>query len=172
MVVVWLLVTDMIQQGGVEYFEIYVGPITSLYSQVWWKALPHVPIPDDVVQRFKGKGMAVVGYEVDQVRRTPEGDISVPINVAYNHHHDAFILGHGSHMEKKRYDPLDITISPMARADPNFMDVMVEHAPSPLGIPTGAHLAAGNGGEYRKSYHGLPSPVVYQSMSLVLLTMH
>ena len=24
--------------GGVEYFETYVGPITSLYSQVWWKA--------------------------------------------------------------------------------------------------------------------------------------
>jgi hypothetical protein len=31
-------------------------------------------------------GMAIVGFEADQVRKTPEGDVSVPINVAYNHH--------------------------------------------------------------------------------------
>ena len=30
--------------------------------------------------------MAIVGFEVDQVRRTPEGDVPVPINMAYNHH--------------------------------------------------------------------------------------
>ena len=105
--------------------------------------------------------MAVVGYEVDQVRRTPDGDVSVPISMAYNHHHDAFFVGKGSKMQKVRYDPLDTTISPMARADPNFVEIPVEHTPSPLGIPTSAHLAAGNGGEYRKSYHGFASPVAY-----------
>ena len=29
--------------------------------------------------------MAVVGFEVDQVIRSPEGDVSVPISAAYNH---------------------------------------------------------------------------------------
>ena len=128
--------------------------------------------------------MAIVGYEVDQVRKKGDKDVdgsilqedvSVPINVAYNHHHDAFFTGKHSRMEKVPYDPLDETISPMARADPHVMHVPVEHTPSPIGLPTHAHLAAGNGGEYRKSYHGFAtsrgSQVAYvvdspQSMSV------
>jgi len=30
---------------------------------------------DDIVKRFDGKGMAVVGFEVDQVRRTDHGNL-------------------------------------------------------------------------------------------------
>lgn len=73
------------EQGGVEFFDVYMGPITHLYGQVWWKALPENPLPAELVQRFEGKGMAVVGYEVDQVRKGagPNGeDVSVPINVS------------------------------------------------------------------------------------------
>ena len=29
------------------------------------------------------------------------------------------------------------------------------------GLPTSIHMAAGNGGEYRKSYHGFASPTAY-----------
>jgi hypothetical protein len=43
--------------------------------------VPAVPLPDDLIKRFDGKGMAVVGYETDSVRKTPQGDISVPINM-------------------------------------------------------------------------------------------
>ena len=39
------------EAGGLEYFESYVGPITHLYGQVWWKDLPAVPLPDDLIQR-------------------------------------------------------------------------------------------------------------------------
>ena len=70
--------------GGVEFFEVYMGPITSLYAQVWWKSVPTVNLPEDLVKRFDGKGMAIVGYETDSVRRGvgPNGsDISVPINM-------------------------------------------------------------------------------------------
>jgi hypothetical protein len=64
-------------------------------------------------------------------------------------------------MEKVPYDPNDPNVPPMARADPRFIMEPVEHTKSPLGIPTSAHLAAGNGGEYRKSFHGFPVPVAY-----------
>jgi hypothetical protein len=37
---------------------------------------------------------------IDQVRRTPEGDISVPINAAYNHHFDG-ILNNGKKVRLK-----------------------------------------------------------------------
>ena len=76
----------------------YVGPITSLYSQVWWTDLPSVALPKELVARFAGKALAIVGYEVDQVRKKGDKDVdgsvlqedvSLPINVAYNHHHDA-----------------------------------------------------------------------------------
>ena len=79
--------------GGVEYFEMYVGPFTSLYSQVWWAALPQVELPDDIKKRFNDSAMAILGYEVDQVRKkgdkdvdgsTLAEDVSLPINVAYN----------------------------------------------------------------------------------------
>lgn len=46
-----------------------------------------VPMDKDLVARFQGKTMAIVGYETDQVIVT-EGrpDVSVPITHAYNHH--------------------------------------------------------------------------------------
>ena len=43
------------EAGGVEYFETYVGPITSYYSQVWWTGLPAVDLPADLVKRFDGE---------------------------------------------------------------------------------------------------------------------
>ena len=55
--------------GGVESFTLYAGPITSTYAEVFWKALPEVKLPDDIIQRFKGKGMAIIGFEADQVRK-------------------------------------------------------------------------------------------------------
>ena len=83
-------------KGGVEFFEVHLGPITTLYSQVWWKALPAVPLPPELAKRFDDKAMAVIGYEVDSVRKGagPNGeDVSVPVNMAYNHHHDAYFTG-------------------------------------------------------------------------------
>ena len=148
----------------------YVGPITSLYSQVWWTALPQAELPDHIKQQFNDSAMAIIGYEVDQVRKkgdkdfdgsTLQEDVSVPINVAYNHHHDAFFTGRHSRMEKVAYDPHDHSISPIQRADPNFLHIPVEQSPSPRGLPTSSHLAAGNGGEYRKSYHGFASSTAY-----------
>ena len=153
-----------------ESFDVYMGPITHHYSEVFWTQLPESKLPADLIARFKGKGMAIMGYEVDQVRKKGsknpdgsilQGDTGVPINMAYNHHHDATVLGHGSSMKKIPYDPTDPSIPAMMRSDPDFINVAVEHTPSKLGIPTSAHLAAGNGGEYRGSYHGFASPVAY-----------
>ena len=55
--------------GGVEYFDAYHGPITSTYGQVWWTHTSN-DLPADIVERFHGKTMAIVGMESDQVCRT------------------------------------------------------------------------------------------------------
>jgi len=145
--------------GGVEYFDVYHGPITSTYGQVWWTSTSN-DIPDDVVKRFDGKGMAIVGFEVDQVRKTPEGDVSVPINMAYNHHHDTAVHGKSSHLEKM--DQMDARIPKSSRdfirLDKKQAWVAVEDEKSPLNIPTSAMFSDGNGGEYRKTFHAYAPP--------------
>ena len=40
--------------GGAEYFDVYHGPIKTVYSQVWWRGITN-KLPDDVVKRFDGK---------------------------------------------------------------------------------------------------------------------
>ena len=67
----------------VEYFDVYSPVINSKYSEVkeilslvklsktfpkvFWTMMDPVPLDKDIVEKFKGKTMAVVGYETDQV---------------------------------------------------------------------------------------------------------
>ena len=37
--------------GGVEYFEVYAGPVNSTYGEVFWTALPEVKLPADLIKR-------------------------------------------------------------------------------------------------------------------------
>ena len=144
--------------GGVEYFEVYHGPITTTYGEVWWTSTAN-PLPDDIVKRFDGKAIAIVGLEMDQVRKTPQGDVRVPITMAYNHHHDTAVVGSGTHLEEVSRDAAMATHGrEYIRLSHNRAWVPVEHAPAPDGVPTSAMFSDGNGGEYRKSFHAYAPP--------------
>lgn len=147
---------------GVRYFDVWSPTIKTLYSQVFWTGLPSVQLPAEVVERYKGgKAMAVVGFEMDQVRRTPDGDVSVPINIAYNHHFESKMVGHKAVLEK---------ISLNGPDDPRVKELGLdmghgvgdeewhvrELAPSTGGVPTSQAFGGANGGEYRKTFHGYP----------------
>ena len=56
----------------IQSFDVYSPQISQLYSQVFWKGLPPVDLPPHIVSQFKHKGMAVVGFEMDQVRRVKQ----------------------------------------------------------------------------------------------------
>ena len=86
--------------GEVEYMDVYSPLISSQYSEVYWTMMDPVPLDTAVKEKFKGKIMAVVGYETDQVMRTPGGDVSVPITHAYNHHYCAYMSGAMSEMKQ------------------------------------------------------------------------
>ena len=89
--------------------DVYSPEISTKYGEVFWTMMDPVPLDKDIVDKFSGKIMAVVGYETDQVStdekklnsedilkqviRTPDGDISVPIIHAYNHHYCAYMSG-------------------------------------------------------------------------------
>ena len=171
--------------GGVESFDAYHGPINSTYSMVWWTTASD-PLPQPIVARFKGKVMAIVGVEMDQVRKGagPNGeDVSVPINMAYNHHHNTLITGSGSTMQVvSRHDPR-VASGPRRHArmsDPESVWLPVEHTPSKHGVPTSAMFDDGNGGEYRKTLHvyGPPfaqlvdSPNVINGIAMQIDTWH
>jgi hypothetical protein len=106
--------------------------------------------------------MAIVGMESDQVRKGagPNGeDVSVPITMAYNHHHDTAVVGGGSHLEiVDRHEAMASQGRDYIRLDKGQAWVAREHAPSTAGFPTSAMFSDGNGGEYRKSLHMYAPP--------------
>ena len=68
--------------GKVEHFDVY-GEVQTRYSQVYWTRNNPINLPPEIVQRFKGKVMAITGYEVDQVTHTgPElGKVTVKLRI-------------------------------------------------------------------------------------------
>lgn len=70
-----------------EFFEVLTPPITYNYSEVFWRTIGPVPLPDDIIERYNGSAMAVTGWEVDVVRKLANGsEVSVPCFESYNHH--------------------------------------------------------------------------------------
>jgi hypothetical protein len=55
-----------------------------------------VPLPDEIVKGYANGTISIVGYEADQVVKTPTGDVHVPIYDAYNHHFMAWLKGSDS----------------------------------------------------------------------------
>ena len=154
--------------GKVEHFDVY-GEVRTVYSQVYWTRNAPIQLPKDIVERFKGKTIAITGYEVDQVTHSgPEkgsstspdgstlggfscypscdaGDKSVPIYFAYNHHYFSWLVGADSEM----YEEYGALPNPTRTAFRNKPGVQTKY-------PTNIVFKENPGGEFRKSYHGYP----------------
>ena len=149
--------------GGVEYYESYSPPMTTLYSQVWWSPLKPAPMPDAMVKKYAGKAMAIVGWEIDQVRRTPDGDVSVPISATYNHHYVSGVIGAKARFRKVVLSGEDDPLYPRVAAQSHGRVALdqehyiVEELEAPTnGGDSYIQCSSANGGEYRKTYHGFP----------------
>eukprot|EP00854_Cymbomonas_tetramitiformis_P024993 gene24993-30473_t len=155
--------------GKVDHFDVY-GEVRTKYSQVYWTRNTPINLPPELVERFKGKVMAITGYEVDQVTHsgpmvgsTTVGDVlggfscypdcadsdkSVPIYHAYNHHYFGWLTGADAEM---------VELEETTRA-PNPTRTAFRDAPGKRHkFPTSIVFKENPGGEYRKSYHGYPS---------------
>eukprot|EP00658_Telonema_sp_P-2_P011110 TRINITY_DN14225_c0_g1_i3.p1 TRINITY_DN14225_c0_g1~~TRINITY_DN14225_c0_g1_i3.p1 ORF type:complete len:942 (-),score=213.51 TRINITY_DN14225_c0_g1_i3:82-2907(-) len=149
---------------GHEYFDVWAPEMATHYGEVFWTSQGTLPLPPAIVERFKGKVMAITGYEQDQVMVVPTGqpgvnpdqDVSVPINWAYNHHYMAWMTGAHSELEEVECDPNDVSshgaptkwvaVDKPSALPRKFADV----------APTSQMFSEGNGGESRKSFHGYP----------------
>ena len=167
--------------GGVEHFDAYTPAIETLYSQVWWKPLAPVRLPEAMVNKYKGKGMAIVGWEIDQVRRTAAGDVPVPISATYNHHYVSQMIGAGKRFTKvKLSGPDDPLLSQVLGATHGRVPweqeqyiVEDDEGGAASALSTRHQFSSANGGEYRKTYHGfapgyalvIDSPTAFQVKS-------
>jgi len=136
---------------GAEYFDVYSPTITSHYAQVWWTMMDPVALDPALVKRFANKTMAIVGYEVDQVF---EGDVSVPLYWAYNHHYEAYLLG--AHAKLEEVDGTSMDNMGLNHGATQFYLQAPSKPSNDMGIPDVQYFSEGNGGEYRKSFHGYP----------------
>ena len=151
--------SDYSKFDGVEFFDAYSPAISTKYGEVFWTMMDPVPLDEALVARFKGHTMAVVGYETNQVMKTPEGDVSVPITWAYNHHFCAYLSGSYSEMKKVEQGEMgDLGMANHGAAGAYMTlrkEGVVDTNPG-AEVPTSQFISEGNGGEFRKSYHGYP----------------
>ena len=171
----------ILKDPSVMFFDSYSRPIKTLYSQVHWTNHGNLPLPEEVVKRYDGSDesksdiIAVVGYEIDQVRVDPTTgqEVSVPITWAYNHHYMAFLLG-----EQEDGEAVSMINIPSTQAMKHSSSRMAmgHRTASPdtnvwrpgtfqnnratLAMGHGDYswsfFSEGNGGECRKSYHSYP----------------
>lgn len=163
-----------------EFFEFYGEERKSRYSEVDWSTTK-VPLPEEIVQRFDGKVMAITGIETDIVRRLPDGtDERVPCYEQYNHHYSNWIHGKGATLMQEPQEMLDhMPMKPM-ESDSQYTSqpswAFVDSVGS--GMPRVQVFSEGNGNEHGGSYKGfatgfaqlIESPVVLMEGPMIINT--
>ena len=120
-----------------KFFEVLAGPVSTRYGEVFWEGLDAVPLPADVVARYDGKTIAIVGYEQDQVIKGENGteDRSVPIYWAYNHH-----VGRPS--TSPLPEPRSAICKSAGRCPPNFAPQCLSSPTNPRAPPHAVRVVA------------------------------
>ena len=123
----------------------------------------------DQVKRAKGCECPQGGACNENKTECATQDIPVPLTCAYNHHFESGIAGGKARFEKVQFtgedDPRLLKLLEERAAkgmgghgipshEEHWMLIEDEEEKAAGGIPTSSSIGAGNGGEYRKSYHG------------------
>ena len=136
-----------------EYFDVFSPPITSRYGNVFWTVMEPVSLPQNIINRFNGKPMPIVGYEMDQLFLD---NTSVPITWAYNHHYAAYL-----YESEQQFSVLSHNIPEFDLENPGSQNhgfhSFVKINDSYGRYPYSQFFSEGNGGESGSSYHGYPS---------------
>eukprot|EP00911_Craspedida_sp_UC1_P000431 UC1_evm1s325 len=155
-----------------RYFDVYSDVVHSLYSQVNWRTHT-TPIPSDVVAKFSGRTMNIVGYEFNIIRRRGGGacvssssDNPVPCDFEpafgweqYNHHYTNTISGAALKLVRTEIPETDPGMSHTG-SHPGHEFVVADPAAAAAAAaasaPTSQFLPMGNGAESRLTLHLFP----------------
>lgn len=93
---------------------------------------------------------------------TPDGEVSVPITWAYNHHYGQYLNGKDSVLEEVELQSFNDRNGFMGHALPGekvWITRPRDNDTNPTSpFPASTVFATGNGGEFRKSFHSYPAP--------------
>jgi hypothetical protein len=159
-----------------EFFEMYGHWQNTTYSEVDWHADP-VPLPAEIVKRFDGKVMAVVGFESQLVRENAAGEEElVPTTQLYNHHYSGTMSGKHAHRAEwpEGVTPMKGTHGgnvPYYRLDES-------QRKSGERFPWVSSFSEGNGNEHRNSFKGyakgfaqlIESPTEFSNSAMIINT--
>ena len=180
--------TSMPFQG--EYFELLGPEVTTRYSEVFWHTQP-IQLPEDIINRFDNKVMAVTGYEVDIVRTSKKDNKNVTTSAAsyeiYNHHYSGWMYGKGaspSSYEQSGSDDNPIVGSsideeiPMMHGMPLPRWEIKQNGTDAIDYPNVQGFSEGNGNEHRGSYKGyakgyaqvIKSPRIWANNPMIINT--
>lgn len=134
-----------------KYFDVYSLPITSQYGEVYWTMMGDVNLPSNVIKQYQNKTMAIIGYEMDQVFKTENGDVSVPITWAYNHHYEAYLVGSNAEIVDIEFTN-DSDLGEYNHGAKKTWKILEGEIHN--NIPNSQFFSEGNGGESRGSFHG------------------
>lgn len=142
--------------GEIDYFDVYSPEISQLYSQVFWKGLPPVTLPERVVRRYRnGSAVAIVGFEVNQVRIDRNGEeVTIPYSACYNHHFESTMIGGSATFQQVRRDDPRLSSGSGHGLPDGGLYVVSSQEPEDEDLPTQQAFGAANGGEARRSFHG------------------
>ena len=113
-------------------------------------------LPKDIVERYaNGSSMAVVGFELNQVRINSKGEeVTIPYSAVYNHHFESTMIGGNTKFQeiKDRHDLRVIRRKGHGVPDEGIFIVVGDEGDED--VPTQQAFGAANGGEARGSFHG------------------
>ena len=130
------------------------SPLNLRYGQVHNSFMPIVPFPPEIVQRFKGRVMAITGYENQQSRidnKTGE-EFSVPCSDLYNHHWNLYLNGAAA----GEMSPAELQLEKERHSFNGGRAPKPDFGPRAGSPPIRQVLSEGNGNEHRGSFHGVP----------------
>jgi len=138
-----------------EYFEVVAPALTLKYGQVNYHPL-EAKFPDEIIQHFDGKPIAITGFET-QVTRMDEDtgkEVAVPCSDLYNHHWNLFLASSKRGYSVEEYAHLSSEGG--CAPSPYGAPTAPAGPPSPGAIPVRQVLSEANGNEHRGTFHGTP----------------
>merc|ERR1712176_740168 len=162
-------------EGLVREFSVLSRPMKLKYGEVHNTVRDPIKLPENIVQEFAERPIAIVDYQVDIVRFDDEGnEVQVPLYDGYNHHY-LMILGRYETMkslyESHKLDPyggygLNTTANkPTTRTSSMASMQQLKRSMMDFGGSGKRERAAifggGSGAEERGTSHRLPRPYAH-----------
>jgi len=138
-----------------EFFEVDSTVMKMRYSEVVWRTLPAVALPQEIISRYAGRTMAVTGFEVDLLRNNRTTGKTEPVAAydSYNHHYGVSLV---SSAVRLKLDAEGRAMGPDLGHGKMLEFETVGGADPPPDARLAQSFIHGNGQEHRQIFHGAP----------------